>query len=135
MLNRWVGGKEPRAILNRLASVDSHGGLEFPVFLGLMKKVVNNREFPLTERQVALRTVADLAGLSQFEKAVTAKEEQLAMAWLADQVRDQVHQEVRLEAAMRLRLLAEKDPRAAEVIKKLLDSIQDDKVKAALHGK
>jgi hypothetical protein len=100
-----------------------------------MKKVVNNREFPLTERQVALRTVADLAGLSQFEKAVTAKEEQLAMAWLADQVRDQVHQEVRLEAAMRLRLLAEKDPRAAEVIKKLLDSIQDDKVKAALHGK
>jgi hypothetical protein len=138
LLHRWVGGKPPIAgsgeVITRLDDAVQHRGLDLPTYLGLMKIATDNVALSAERRRWVAGHVIHVILHSPRTDRFTPQEKATALAWLSDQVREQTDEGVRLHAARLLAGTVHVDPRARELIQKLLDTVQDAKVRAALQG-
>src|SRR5205823_66033 len=81
--------------------VGAHGGGKLGIvdLIRLLGVAANSTEFPLKERRGAVAFAAGIAQSPGFPTGVTEAEKDVAIKWLADQVRDQSNRDVRLDAA------------------------------------
>jgi hypothetical protein len=140
MLRVWASSQlltehESRVAYHRISAARDEGNLEFATYLELRKLSAANVGDPMVFRRGSVDVVADIARPSEFRTNVTQQERAAALAWLEEIARGAAGEDLSLRAASHLKSLAEKDPKAAEVVRNLIATLQDQHVRDFLRGK
>lgn len=139
-LSRWVRRivtfHEAYEATNHLTLAAQHGQLGVVDLIRLLDELARNPHCSLEGRRTAVNHVGGIAASPGFETGFTEAEKELAINWLANQVQNHANLDIRIKAAGVLTGLAsvDKDERAAVLVRKLLLTVADEKIRTALSG-